>query len=299
MKRVKTVGIIALVFALMAAGFYGIKAFRDSKVEVEVIPVSNLSWGFFSDEMSIEGMVYDQDSQAIYPSATQIIEEVFVTEGQKVQAGDKLLAFDNSSQEITHQLKQLAVQRAQVELDNAYRELNKLYNTTPISPNYDPGSGGEPEPEPDPEPEPEPTPPKKEKIKDAWNILDEGSINSFYLLYDDTEEKLKEAEEALKEAEEARMLKRKRKRQRRGRRKQRRNPRRMTPHLRPNLNPHLSRNLSRNRNPNLSRNLSRSRNRNLPMVAPIPETLLPMIQVIPEPIAVKERALRKPPCPGE
>ena len=126
------------MIALLIGAYIGAGKLRTANTTVEVIPVSTLNWGYMENTMSIDGIVYDQDSQNIYPDATQIISEVFVKEGQQVKKGDKLLAYDMASQNLTLQIRKVAVEKSQNNLDKAWAELNALYNTKAYPDGYDP-----------------------------------------------------------------------------------------------------------------------------------------------------------------
>ena len=74
--------IIGLAAAAVIAGsVFGMKACSDGSKKADVIPVSDLSYDYFGDSVSSEGMVIDTDKQSIYPEATQIVTDVYVTEG--------------------------------------------------------------------------------------------------------------------------------------------------------------------------------------------------------------------------
>ena len=194
---------ILIILALIGA-FFGAKKFRISKTNAEVYSVEQLNWGYMEDAMSIDGVVFDQDSQAIYPDATQIISEVYVTKGQTVKAGDPLLSYDMASQDLTLQIRKVAVEKSKNALDTAKKELAELRNTTPSSgsdPGYDPNydddpntdhSSGQGQSEQGETPSSgdtpsEPAGPKKKQTKDAWNFLDAKSIDDYYLLIPENE----------------------------------------------------------------------------------------------------------------
>ena len=182
MKKLKGFIIAAVVIAILVGVFFGLKALRVAKTSVGVTSVSALNMGYFEDQSYMEGVVYEVNSQSIHPEATQIIEEVFVTAGQEVKKGDKLMAYDMTSQKMTLQIKQLALLREQNDLEEAQKELYKLRNTTPIpnpSPSPTPTPDPDPKPTPDPKPDPEPEP-EKQKIVDAWTVLDAESVEDYY-----------------------------------------------------------------------------------------------------------------------
>ena len=192
-----------LILLLLIGSFFGAKKLRISNTTAEVYSVEYLNWGYMEDAMSIDGMVFDQDSQSIYPDATQIISEVYVTQGQTVKAGDPLLAYDTASQDLTLQIRKVAVEKTKNALNTAKAELAELNGTTPVpdhSPSYDPNYNDDPntdhtdsqgqneqgeqsEPSSADNTKPvEPAGPKRKQTKDAWNFLDADSIKDYYLL---------------------------------------------------------------------------------------------------------------------
>ena len=106
MKLSKKILVPVLIVALLAGSFFGARAIRSKTQSAEVIPVSMINMNWFDDETSIDGMVYDSDSQSIYVSSSQVITDIYVQMGQQVKAGDPLMAFDKTSQEITLQIKE-------------------------------------------------------------------------------------------------------------------------------------------------------------------------------------------------
>lgn len=166
--------ISVIVVAAVAGSVVTAKAIKKARTVVEVTPVSYLNTGYYEDQQTCDATVYDSDSQAIYTESTQIVKEVYVTQGQNVKAGDRLLAYDLTSQELTYQMKELEVQRDEYDLNQFQNDLYELENTTPVP---------EPTPEPDTDEPGEPDEPEdpgeKEKITDAWNYLDGDSIDDY------------------------------------------------------------------------------------------------------------------------
>lgn len=180
MKKNKVIIIAAASAVILICGFFGAKFLKARSVTVDVTPVSVLNSGFFEDPLSMDGMVSDSDSQTIRLESTQIVSEVFVTEGQNVKKGDALMSFDISSQELTSKLKELEVLKAKNSLENAQADLHRLENTTPV-----------PEPAPIPEPKPEPKkdekptkpePGKQIQTGEAWNYLNADNVKKFHLV---------------------------------------------------------------------------------------------------------------------
>ncbi|MBR2811697.1 MAG: biotin/lipoyl-binding protein [Solobacterium sp.] len=166
-------GIIAVIVAVAAAvgGLFGWKNYQKSTKEVDVYPMSMMNMQYYDESLTTNGYVYSSDTQAIYYDASQMITEVYVTEGQPVKKGDALMAYDTTTVEIAVEQQRLSVQSLQNEIAKGQRNLTKLRNTKPSA-----APTPAPEPEPDPfnpdspdDPKEDPYAPKQ--INDAWNRL--------------------------------------------------------------------------------------------------------------------------------
>lgn len=137
--------IITSVAAICVGGFIGVKLYLDSSKTIEVNSVASLNTGYWSSPYSSSGLVTNSDTQSVYYDSTKTITQVFVSEGQSVSAGEKLLQYDLTSLQSTVELDQIAIDKANNDLTLANYELKKLLNTSPA-------------PSPTPTPIPTPTP---------------------------------------------------------------------------------------------------------------------------------------------
>lgn len=161
-KRMITVLLICVVSVCAIAGItYGVRIYQHNKLTADVESVSSLNMGYWGGAMESEGMVTNDSAQSIYPDSSQIIKEVYVTEGQEVKEGDPLLAYDVTSLQLSLEVKKLAVQSVTDQLSIANKELEKLKKITPVTV----------QPEPQPEPEPAFTLPQLVKTGDAYNYI--------------------------------------------------------------------------------------------------------------------------------
>lgn len=154
-----------VVLALAAGGFFGLRWWRNSNKIVKVMPVANLSMGYWGDETSYEGMVIDAETQYIYADSDKRVNQVYVTAGQSVKAGDPLLSYDMTSLEISLEMQKLEIQTYVTDIAKAQRQLEKLRNTTPVEPTPEPTDPIETD---DPE-KPDENEPKKNG--EAWDKL--------------------------------------------------------------------------------------------------------------------------------
>ena len=138
MSKKKKIIIILVVSILIIGSAVGLvavlKKSNKNKKVVDVYPVSELlgETDWYEYEDTLYGYVDTSMQQNIYLSSSQQIEEIKVKEGQEVKAGDVILVYDTTAQEL-----ELAQMRADVEIARAdvvvaERELENLKNTTPV-----------------------------------------------------------------------------------------------------------------------------------------------------------------------
>lgn len=170
--------IISLISVCVVGGaiYGGIKLYQDyqfNSLTAEVQSVSNLNMYYGGSEMSSSGMLTNDYSQEVYPLEDKNILEVFVEEGQTVEAGDPLVSFDMTLANLELEMKELDVATTAGKIQAAKQELEKLKKTKPIQPKPEqPEQPEEPvEPVvPDVPQEPE-EPPKPEKNGAAFNFI--------------------------------------------------------------------------------------------------------------------------------
>lgn len=133
---VVTVVIIGLITGILL----GVKKKTKNKKTVEVYPVSELSENssMFGSWKTMSGRVIIKNEQKIYLNAQQQVAEVLVKEGDEVKAGDVLMRYDTTSQNLQLELMAADVEIARVSVIVAERQLEKLKNTTPVEPTTEP-----------------------------------------------------------------------------------------------------------------------------------------------------------------
>ncbi len=190
--------IVAAVLALITAGIISAIGKSQEKT-VRVIPVGSVNFGggLFSSSIMMDGNVTADASQDIYISSTQTVDEVFVTEGQRVHVGDKLLTYDTMKTSLNVAKERINKEQIELRIDVAKRNLATLKNLKPVSETIEPTEEPEEEepeeeewPEEEPyeeEEEPEVTPttpaatPTKAPVYDTtvlYEVLDD-SANAF------------------------------------------------------------------------------------------------------------------------
>lgn len=110
----------------------GIKFYLNSTNKIDVNSVSTLNTGYWDNPSTSTGFVSNSDTQSVLYDASKTITQVFVQEGQQVNAGDPLLSYDLTTLQSAVDTSQLDVEKAQNAITLAEHELKKLLNTTPI-----------------------------------------------------------------------------------------------------------------------------------------------------------------------
>lgn len=115
------------MLALVLISFAISYAASASRRTCNVYSVSDISQtDMWMDNGTIYGQVRADKIQTIYLSDTQQVTEVYVTQGQSVQVGDKLLAYDTSLSQLEVSRKELEIQQMREELTNAKKSYNSL-----------------------------------------------------------------------------------------------------------------------------------------------------------------------------
>lgn len=104
----------------------------NSTNKIDVNSVSTLNTGYWDNPSTSTGFVSSSDTQSVLYDASKTITQVFVQEGQQVNAGDPLLSYDLTTLQSAVDTSQLDVEKAQNAITLAEHELKKLLNTTPI-----------------------------------------------------------------------------------------------------------------------------------------------------------------------
>lgn len=132
----KKIVIILVVLAVLGGatfgGVFAYKSYQSKNLVADVQSVANLNWGYWGGSMESYGTVTNDLSQDIYLDSEQAISEIYVEQGQQVQIGDPLLAYDITSLELQLEMKKLDIQSIQNDITVTQKELETLKNTTPI-----------------------------------------------------------------------------------------------------------------------------------------------------------------------
>lgn len=121
-----------IITSICAFTLVGIKFYLNSTNKIDVNSVSTLNTGYWDNPSTSTGFVSNSDTQSVLYDASKTITQVFVQEGQQVNAGDPLLSYDLTTLQSAVDTSQLDVAKAQNAITLAEHELKKLLNTTPI-----------------------------------------------------------------------------------------------------------------------------------------------------------------------
>ena len=127
------ISVAAVVAAGAAVGLWMYLQYRNDQKTVEVLPVNYVSTNYWGDTVTSSGTISTQNVQELYPDTSKTLTDVFVTEGQEVQAGDPLVQYDKTKLELDLEAKELAVKQRELQIEDAQDQLKKLQNTEPIS----------------------------------------------------------------------------------------------------------------------------------------------------------------------
>ncbi len=153
-KNLIIISVTSVLVVAFALGLWFFVQYRADRRTVDVVPMMNVTTQYWGDQTYSSGTAASDSLQEIYPTSDKTISDIYVEEGQQVAIGDPLLQYDKTKLELDVESKDLAVKQAEIELDDAEKQLKKLQNTTPVvTPKPD-----VPDPDPQPIPTPEPTP---------------------------------------------------------------------------------------------------------------------------------------------
>lgn len=132
-KVIKTIIISLLTVCVAGGGVAGGIYYKNSKGVAEVVSVSSLNVGDMGDSTSSEGLVCDDAAQSVYLTDGAKVSEVYVTEGQQIKKGDKLLSYDVTSLSLSIEMKQIEIQSYENQLKTENEKLAKLKATKPVA----------------------------------------------------------------------------------------------------------------------------------------------------------------------
>lgn len=131
-KRKKTVRRIIAAVLVLAGGFTLFKKFGKKEGEAE-IGTAIVDYGSITSMVNGSGMVKAKKSESITLATAGTVGDVFVTEGQKVAAGDPLFTYDSPDAEKKVREAKTNIEGYQKQLNAAYKDIAKLNLTAPYA----------------------------------------------------------------------------------------------------------------------------------------------------------------------
>ena len=134
MKKRTIILITIFSLAAVGGGGYGIyHLVKNGGDPVEVTSVANLNQGYWGSETSSSGTITSKANQEVHLESNNLIDQVYVKEGDKVKVGDKLLSYDTTLLELNLESYQLEGKSIELEIKGAEKDLKKLKSITPVA----------------------------------------------------------------------------------------------------------------------------------------------------------------------
>ena len=129
-KVIAGVVVTALVGTAIGGGLMYVR--KGNQKEVMVASVSDLMTDYYGNDATLSGNVYANATQRITVDKDMVIQEVYVSKGDEVKPGDKLISFDMTLVEMELNIAKLKLQKQQQDLATAKKRLTSLQNGGPI-----------------------------------------------------------------------------------------------------------------------------------------------------------------------
>lgn len=131
--KLRTVLISVVVTAALVggAGYGAYYVTQSQKNPVEVVPVANVSMGYFGmdEQQTIYGTITSQIAQTVALNDEYGIDKIFVKQGDKVKEGTPLFSYDMTLPELELEMQQLQLQTSELTMTRLEKELDKLKRT--------------------------------------------------------------------------------------------------------------------------------------------------------------------------
>ena len=141
-KKIIIAVICVGVAALAGTGiWYGVKKMDQTKVDV--YPVADLKQQIWGMSTSIDGTISSSVTQEVHLMDKQIVDQVYVQEGQEVVEGTPLLSYDMTLVNIDLEMEKINKEQLLVKKKGLEKELEKLKNANIIPDSQKSEAGGE------------------------------------------------------------------------------------------------------------------------------------------------------------
>lgn len=128
MKKKIIIGV--LIAALIAGGTAGGAVYyrKSHQSEVSVVSVDSLASQYYTDDTSLEGNIATSAVQSITIDKDMIVQDVYVSKGDTVKKGDKLVSFDMTLVQMELKIAKLKQEQQEQNLAKAQKRLASLQN---------------------------------------------------------------------------------------------------------------------------------------------------------------------------
>lgn len=128
--KLRTVLISVVVSAALVggAGYGAYYATQSRKSPIEVVPVANVSQGYWgmNDQQIIYGSITSQVAQTVQLNEEYGIDKIYVKAGDEVREGTPLFSYDMTLQELELEMQELELQTNELTMTRLEKELEKL-----------------------------------------------------------------------------------------------------------------------------------------------------------------------------
>lgn len=128
-KKLKRILIVVLAVVVLCGAVWGILTAINAanRSAVNVFEFQNCGMtDYWGDSATSSGMVETDKLQKVYLSGTQTVNQVYVSEGQSVQKGDRLMSFDTTLSALDVERAKIELERSRMQLDEYKDELSRL-----------------------------------------------------------------------------------------------------------------------------------------------------------------------------
>lgn len=134
MKKAKKIIAGAVAAVLVVGGCAGGAVYfkKNNQETVQVVSVDSLASQYYVDNTTLEGNIVTNVMQNVTMDKDMVIQEVYVSQGDAVKQGDKLVSFDMTLVQMELNIARLKQQQQEQDLNKAIKRLNSLKNGGPI-----------------------------------------------------------------------------------------------------------------------------------------------------------------------
>lgn len=132
-KKKLIVGLCSMAAVLLLTGSVVFVAKKTAGKAVKVVPVSELGNGYWNSDVNISGMITSNASQEVRLNDKQVVDEVYVKEGDTVKAGTPLLSFDMTMTSLNLESEKLNKEGLEIQKRGLEAEISRLKKKTPVT----------------------------------------------------------------------------------------------------------------------------------------------------------------------